>query len=209
MIFSNFLDEILGTKMKVNILRKLAAGNPLSGRQIAIQIGMGVWSCHQALKELLNTGVLELTHAGKSFLYKMNKGSYLVREILVPLFQKEKDAFHHFMEKILHPLKPLAESVILFGSVARGNETTFSGIDILVVVSDEEGKSDVQRILAQKRLPLLTEFGGNLLVPYVLSVSELRNKISQNHPLMGKIYSEGKLLFGRGIEEYRNDTARS
>lgn len=196
MNFGNQLSPILSSRSKIDLLRLLTSGQMKSGRQIALELKMGVWACHRSLRELVSLGVLEMVNTGRSYLYRMNRESYIARELLIPLFEKERGMLFDFIERGLSEIKPALISLILFGSVARGDETPHSGVDLCLIVADEEAKRKVKTHLAVRRLPLLKE-SGNLLIPYLLTTTELREKL--NHPLLRKIQEEGKLLFGKAL----------
>lgn len=91
MKYSRPLDDLLGQQSKVKILRHLANTRlEMSGRQIAADIGMSPWACHRALRDLSDQGALVMRNVGRTYLFRLNEESYVVEELLLPLFQKEK-----------------------------------------------------------------------------------------------------------------------
>lgn len=199
MIFSYNIDSVLGSRSKVSILRLLCSGRVMTGRQIALELKSSVWACHRSLRELASYGILELINTGRSHLYKMNRESHLAGKILIPLFESERMALSDYLNEALETVTPHVLSVILFGSIARGDETTFSGVDLLIVVSSQDKKETVKNLCSKKRLPLLMKFG-NLMVPYLLTADELKDKMDRQDPLIRKIKSEGKLIFGKELD---------
>ncbi len=198
MKFINQIEEVIGSRSKVQILRLLASGQPLTGRQIAIRLKMSVWSCHRSLRELVNNALLDFTNAGRNYLYRINRDCYLMREMILPLFQKEREALSLFLEKAFRDLDPSPLSVTLFGSVARRDELPHSGVDLCVIVSTQKEKEAAQKRLAERRILLLLEFG-NLLSPYILTQEELAEKMKNPSPVLQKIIAEGKLILGKTL----------
>ena len=79
MKYSRPLDDLLGQKSKVKILRHLANTRlEMSGRQVAADIGMSPWACHRALQDLTDQGVLVMRNIGRAHLFRLNEESYVV-----------------------------------------------------------------------------------------------------------------------------------
>lgn len=60
-----------------------------------------------------------------------------------PVQSEHREAFERFVEELRECLGDRVESVILFGSVARGEEGEGSDVDVLVIVDDEEVREEV------------------------------------------------------------------
>ncbi|MCG2676957.1 winged helix-turn-helix domain-containing protein, partial [bacterium] len=86
----NVLDKILNQEVKIRILRFFCLNEQvLSGRQLAKELKINLVTCHKALQELQNEGVLNLIIGGRSHLYSLNSDNYVVKKILNPLYGKE------------------------------------------------------------------------------------------------------------------------
>ena len=178
-------------------------GQSLSGNRIAKQLGMSAWSCHRTLQELAALGLIEIVGAGRNYLFTMNREGFLAKELLLPLFQKEGLLLKSFLEKALGEIPERAVSILLFGSVARGDAAPFSGVDLLIVVRNLEEQKQIYEELMGRRLSLLLEFG-NLLQSSFITSTELKTKIDT--PLFQKIRTEGKKIYGKELADAAIDT---
>jgi len=205
MILKNSLNDIFGSRSKTDIIRLLAGGKSFSGTQIATQLGMGVWACHRSLRELVNNGILLLMNMGKSYLYRLDTGNYLSK-ILITLFNQERLALKSYLDEALGEIRPLLVSAILFGSVARGDEVPYSGVDLLLIAKTDEAVREAREKLARKKIPLLRQYG-NLLVPYFATPTLIGHLVKKESPFLLKIKKEGVVLWGKSLEELQaNET---
>ena len=81
-----------------------------------------------------------------------------------------------------------AERVIVFGSVARGEATVHSDIDLLVVAP---GSEKVYRRMAQARAAVRDLSAGLPLSPWVLTPDELRSRWESGDPFIREVLEEG------------------
>jgi len=81
--------------------------------------------------------------------------------------------------------------VVLFGSLAIGDENTDSDIDIFILTPNKETASALEGPLEKLSLHCLEKFG-NRLSPYVLTVKEFQQK--KNLKLLGEINQGMQLL---------------
>lgn len=78
MRFASILEDILGHKSKIKLLRYLLNSNlELTGRQLSRVTGIHHRTAHQALKELASLGIVVMHQAGKAILYKINNNNLL------------------------------------------------------------------------------------------------------------------------------------
>jgi len=208
MKYSQPLDDLLGQKSKVRILRYLAnSGLELNGRQIAYEIGMSPWVCHQALGELQDQGILVMRNVGNTHLYRINREHYLVRELLLPLFQKEQRLLDTVIAAITDGLPASVVSLILYGSVARSEEEPFSDIDILAVTATEEDVPLVEQFFLQKNEAIVPCFG-NTLSALVMSSAELSSRLDAGEPLITEILQTGRVIYGARLAEFLAEPER-
>jgi predicted nucleotidyltransferase len=162
------LDDGLGQKSKVRILRYLSkVTGGATGRRIATDIHMSPWACHKALHDLYNQGILSMRRVGNTYLSDLNRKNYLVTDMLLPLFEKERNLFKIALEEIIKNVHVEGISIILFGSVSRGEEEPLSDIDLLIIVDSEEGKSKMEEFFEMQNEAFISRFG-NILSPFLL-----------------------------------------
>lgn len=199
------LDNILGQYSKVKILRFLIKSQAqLNGREIAKNVGLSHVKAHTALKDLTKDGIVSMRSVGSSLVYWLNEEHFLVKEIIRPAFEKEKDIFGHIVRLILKEMKPPRPlSVILFGSFAKGNASADSDIDVLIVYPHQKNKLLLARELseADKKITLLF---GNRLASVPFSIYEFQNKLKKKGAFINEIIRTGKVIYGKSISELIN-----
>ncbi len=90
---------------------------------------------------------------------------------------------------------PAIETIILYGSTARGEATTESDIDLLVII--KEGKPwIVRRALYQLIYPVIASLGVDISLT-VLPKNDWLDMIGKGDPLAASILKEGLPLWGR------------
>lgn len=117
--------------------------------EIADQTSLSKGGTNQTLRELARQGVLKTEQKGQMIFYSADLKSPLVRQYKV---------LHNVatLADIVKKIKSLAERVILFGSCARGEDTSESDIDLLVVTRDKAGVRDlVPETKDKRRIQLL------------------------------------------------------
>ena len=97
----NKLDEILAQGPKVKILRFLFNnGTRFTGRAIARGARLSVSHSYEALQEMRREGLIDAERQGNAILYSLRKGSYVVKSIIKPLFEKEKGIYEEVISVI-------------------------------------------------------------------------------------------------------------
>lgn len=151
-----FLEEILGNKVRVKVLRTLfERSTAFTREELEEETGLSAGAVHRALKDLKRNGVVaELKGEGKKQFYKIKKenGNPIVKP-LSDLFDQEAfsgrkgsvPAYHwNLLAEVVkylgkHLLDELSQ-IILFGSVARGEAIPSSDIDLLIVLKETPGE---------------------------------------------------------------------
>ncbi|MDR0365717.1 MAG: nucleotidyltransferase domain-containing protein [Bifidobacteriaceae bacterium] len=107
----------------------LRTGKPMSGRHIGGMIGQrhSLWAVQTALKELAATGLVEAETYGNSTLHKLNE-----QHIWVPLLRAMASPVES-LRQVVAEASAGAGSVILFGSIARGEAQPGSDVDLAVI----------------------------------------------------------------------------
>jgi len=100
-------------------------------RQIARRIGIGYGSAHRAVNELYSAGIIRRRQEGKMYFYSIDASSPIVIELkkLVNLL---------LIEPLIEELKNSSSRIVLFGSCARGTDTSGSDLDLFVISSYRE-----------------------------------------------------------------------
>ncbi|MCL2653712.1 MAG: nucleotidyltransferase domain-containing protein [Propionibacteriaceae bacterium] len=126
----------------------LRTGTPLTGRQIhgLVQPSYSTWSIQQAIKTLLQLGLIDATPAGRAYLHSVNQQHFAVaplRALLNPIAALRAVVAANVDDQV--------HTVLLFGSVARGEATTQSDVDLAVIAEDDwQGRVDLQSAVTEQ-----------------------------------------------------------
>lgn len=205
MKFTKPLDTILNTEAKTRILRFLCRTDAeWNGNQIAKEIEITPPAAHAALSALFKEGVLQLRNMGKTHVYSLNQGSFLVTSLLKPLFAKEDKILETVIDMIKRKVssskvKKEIVSVALFGSVSAHQENSASDIDITAVVENVKAKIELECLLEGISIKVSREFG-NTISPYVNTRAELKAKYKQGLAVIKNILKSYNLIYGERLE---------
>jgi predicted nucleotidyltransferase len=205
MLWREPLDEILGSRAKIRILRALwrSDGDALSGREIARRIGLSHTGVMRALEQLEEQDVVWPSSDPTGTRYRLNRTHQFVNEGLMPLFGIEASLYDRVRDFVLEAV-PDAVSVVIFGSVARGQDAPDSDLDVLVVIPDGSDSLDAGDCIHGVEFYAKL---GKVLVPIIWTRSELADAVERDLPLMGNIKREGIVVFGEPLMSARSPLA--
>jgi len=194
MRFNIPVDQVLTSKTKLKALKHLfAAEAPMSESEMASLIRVSHMSINRIMRELKAWNLVFSERAGNVNIWKVNKKSYAY-QVLFPLLieiAKIPLPFDHLRKTILKILpQRLLKKIVLYGSVARGQEKINSDIDLFVLVKDERDKNRLQPFI-NDLIDACSDYYGNNLSPYILSEKELKKK---RKPLLLEI-EKGKQIY--------------
>lgn len=201
MLFHNFLSSVVGSKARAKVLERLLAfpSKEYTGRELAHYAGVSQPQAALVLKSFRENGLVELRGAGSAHMWKLNERHAMVK-FLKPLGEPLGEARKILLETLKESLDfRKVERIVLFGSVARGNERPSSDIDLLVVVKNGNYKLQAKEKLLSLSVGLAPVFGGNPLIPVIYSATEANQK--KNTALFKNIEKEGIHIYTTGGEK--------
>jgi len=163
-----------------------------SGREIARAIGLSPKPLNEVLAQLTDEGLLLQRNIGRVYLFRLNRNNRLVAELVVPLFEGEKELLNRALTEVFENVPDIL-SVILYGSVSRGEEGPFSDIDLLVVTDDG---AQAEEILEERAVAFLRRYG-NLLSFIVMSSDEFRQDYREGDDFLREVLSTDRVITGR------------
>ncbi|MFA6440668.1 MAG: nucleotidyltransferase domain-containing protein [Bacteriovoracaceae bacterium] len=204
MIFHNILDILFSTWSHTAVLRVLQQySNGITGREISRLAGMNHRACQKALATLEGIGIIERRRGGRDHLFTLNRAHILISEGVLPLLAVEKDFSKKAFSFIARKLTKQCISVILFGSVARKDETVTSDFDLCLIVEKDQqttAASDVVHSIAGEFRQL---FGGNI-APFIISQKEFIRRAKRKQSPIPAIIKEGIVIYGLSLEKVIN-----
>jgi len=208
---NNKLDSVLDSKSKVKIIRLFTSRTKdfmASGREVARFVKLSPPTAHSALKKLLDEHIVERHIIGNQHIYKLNYAHRTVKEYLSPAFGKErmlKDDIAHYLVAALkrHKLLSPIESLILYGSIARGITRSESDCDIAVIVRNEKSRGKIEQCFLDAISPQFFSYFGIHLDPYIKTSTEFTQRLESRLPPASTLIKSYLVIYGKDPLEYR------
>lgn len=129
------VEKVFGSKVRIKLLR-IFYNHPkreFTLYDLKREFNLSTGTIAPVLKSLVESRSILSRRVGKSILYQLNSNNLLIRKI-VEIFDSEKSLLLEKAEEFTRRIKKSnIVSIILFGSVATGEITEMSDIDLLIV----------------------------------------------------------------------------
>lgn len=188
------LDNILGSKVKIKIIRKLVSleNREFNFEELSKSLNLSFGAVHPALRELSDSRIVVVRKMGKSKLYSINKKHLIFNEIK-NLFNVETASFLKVAIKFSKTVdKKGIKNILLFGSVARGEASEKSDIDILIIYKNKSFEKENIDAQTQKFL----DMHDVEIIPTYLSMKEALKRRKKFDRFIMNVINEGKVLYG-------------
>jgi predicted nucleotidyltransferase len=194
------LDDLFGNPNNVRVLRHmiLYPSPVITGRGIARELGMSHATCIRSLNSLVDLGIITRKRVGSSATFELAESAVLITEILEPAFRAESQLLQGLVGTILDGIKAKCTAVYLFGSVARGEDTPSSDVDLLLVLKQPGDRPSVERALARNKEKAYLRYRlGVSVITY--DYDQFQKMKPRKNPLISEVVKEGVLLFGKEV----------
>ena len=202
MHFHRYQESIVGSRTKVRLLRVLfrLPESELTGEDLAHKASVSKPMAHLALSQMMRENVVARRVVGRAYLYRLLADSYPVK-LVAALFTTEDSPLEELARLARERLaSEKVISVILYGSIARGEERAESDIDLYVIIRKEVYRERVQQMISDLNPLTLSRFG-NRLSALILTREESRRAYRKRRDLEMRTEAEGKVLYGLGLRE--------
>lgn len=193
--------RMVATGVRGDVLAVLAQGaEPMTGREIARRAHASQQAARTVLDDLEAQGLVFVREVPPSYLYELNR-EHVAASVLEPLMHLRESVFARIIEGV-GGWSPPPASVTVFGSVARGDATTASDLDLLIVRPDSTSheftywQADVPRLEDAIR-----RWCGNSAQILEYSEREVRERSARGDRVLTAIRREGRTLFGATLDE--------
>jgi len=196
----SYLEQVLGTKSGISILRSLVKykDRVFTVRGLGRDAGISSVEASRTIKQLEQFGIVRVHPFGRAHQISLNDNSYVLNSIIKPILmaeEKTRDEMIYILAKHLTTRKIISAAV--FGSVARGKEKEGSDIDLLVISDD----FDRARLLVE-------DAGAEIDLGFHSTISSIiftkKKFISKkNGELVRSILSNHILVTGTGLEKLK------
>lgn len=179
MRFNISLDDVLSSRSKLKILKHLFSQEAsMSESELASVVGVSHMTANRLMKELGALNLVSVRRVGNANVWIANRNSFAYRTLSKAV--RELSKIPQPLEDLKETIKKqmpsnLVDRVVLFGSIAQGQEEEMSDIDLFVLVKSDEARREIQVYLDTLSSDCLSLYG-NRLAPYVLTKSELKEK---------------------------------
>ncbi len=182
---------------------------PASGREIARLVGKASHAgVQRVLARLATEGVLHAERRSSAVYYSANREhlAWPAVEVLVGL---RRELLRRITEEARGWSVP-AQTVAVFGSLARGEGDTDSDVDLLLVHADDltDRQSQVWEEQVDSLVAAVESWTGNRAQPYDVSLRELRAHVSAAEPIVQSWRREAITLTGRDVNTLLRSVAR-
>lgn len=193
----NVLNSIFSAPSAVSILRELSVrATGLTGRELARITNLTPQTAHNTLANLEALKIVDRVTAGRSYYFTLNRKHYLNQRIVAKLFEDEREYISSIFDSIKKNLGKSSISLIVFGSVARREETAKSDLDLCIVYKGKKALVEVK--VSSLRDKLYGEFGVTL-APFYITEREFKSGAKNNKPPINNIIKEGNVISGKSI----------
>lgn len=126
------LSKLFGSEARVKVLSlfMLNAGSEYYLREIAQRTGLAVRSVQRAVSDLSQIGILEREKRGNAVYFRLNSENPIIPD-LKGIFLKTIGLGDFLREALTEETR--IEVAFIYGSVAKGDETTLSDIDLALI----------------------------------------------------------------------------
>jgi predicted nucleotidyltransferase len=181
------LADALFAKVQQRVLGVLF-GNPgrsYYANEVIRLAGSGTGAVQRELARLEASGLVTVTRVGKQKHYQANAGSPVFGELHALVLKTSGLA--DVLRAALAPVSRHVRAAFVYGSVAKGQDTAASDID-LMVVSDRLSYADLFAALEEASAQL-----GRKVAPTIYSAKELSRRVKQDNAFVTRVLAQPKL----------------
>lgn len=188
--------DALFTKTQQRVL-SLLFGKPEQSfytNEIVRQAGMGRGTVTRELEKLTSAGLLTITRSGNQRHYQANKDNQIYNELHRIVIKTLG-----IVDVIKQMLQPMDKQIVLafvYGSIAKGTETTGSDIDLMLIGIDLN-YSDVMELLMPAETTLQRPIN-----PTLYTVEEFQARMKDEQSFLTKIKEQPKLMIKGEINDF-------
>jgi predicted nucleotidyltransferase len=181
-------------------LAVVAAGGGVSGRELARRLGASPEGVRRVLVELVRHGIVLTEEVPPARHYRINQAHLMYAP--VHMLVGVRNQLFAWVASLVKEWEPEPLSVVAYGSAARGDGTTDSDIDLLIVGSDElePGYYTWHSALGAQLLDQVSLWTGNRVELVEYQLHELQLRANRRDPLFRSIMGDAVTVFGTELD---------
>lgn len=187
-IISANLSDALFTKVQQRVL-SIIFGHPdrtFFGNEIIRLAGVGTGAVTRELDKLVSSGLITVIRTGNQKHYQANPSSPIYSELRGIVLKSF--GVSDVLRQALIPFVGRIQVAFIYGSVAKGQDTAKSDID-LMVVSDEVGYPDLFTVLSSAEKDL-----GRQISPTIYTHADWEKRRVEGNDFLARIMEQPKIF---------------
>ena len=192
------LEQIFGSRNNIRVLRYLVNHSDweFNISELARDLAVNKGILSRLIKKLKENNIIKLNQKGKIVLFKLNKENLIIKSLIIPTFNLEKNFFNEFIMPEISKLKSKdIISIILYGSYAKNTFNLNSDIDLLVIMNNKDKK--LEEIIDKLKRRFL-EFDLLMRID-IIQIKEFRRLYKIKEPLISSIEQSHLILHGKSF----------
>ena len=194
--------DTLFTKTQQRVLG-LLYGKPDSSfytNEIMRYAGMGRGTVSRELERLSSSGLVSVIRLGNQLHYQANKDNPVFSDLLNII--RKTFAIVDVIKAALLPVNEQIELAFIYGSIAKGEDTVKSDVD-LMLVSSSLVYADVMRVLLDAE-----DIIGRPISPSIYTAEQIINKLNNENAFVSRVMDQPK-LWVKGQDDDIRDIGKS
>ena len=189
MQFRNFAESLLGSRVKIKLLRHILSQETVaSERELAALIGVSHAAVNKAMKEFHDMNLLTPLRVGNVSIWNVNKESYaygFLMRFFYEITKSPKDSLLVDIKSHLAFNKGI-QKIILFGSIAQEKETASSDIDLFILVDTDAVRNGIVSQIQNLDNRCLRTYG-NKISPNIVTEKEFGYLLKQKRQFIDAV----------------------
>ena len=193
-MLSTSIGDALFTKTQQRVL-SLLYGKPDKSfytNEIVRWADMGRGTIHRELDRLVSAGLLVVSHEGNQHHYQADSTNPIYNE-LVGIVRKTF-GIADVIKAVLVLVDDKIDLAFIFGSIAKGDDTASSDIDLLVI-TDSLGYAELMTVFSDAEQSL-----GRPINPSIYTMEQVKSKLHDKNAFLIRIMEQPK-LWVKGCED--------
>ena len=181
------ISDALFTKTQQRVLG-LLYGKPEQSfytNEIVRRANMGRGTIRRELERLVAAGLLVISHEGNQHHYQANPNNPVYHELLGIV--RKTFGIVDVISSALVAVDDQIDLAFIYGSIAKGEDTASSDIDLLVI-TDSLAYADLMTVLTDVEQSL-----GRPVNPSIYTVEQIKNKLKQKNAFLTRVMEQPKL----------------
>lgn len=164
-------------------------------KEIINWVDVGRGAVQRELQRMIVAGILTKRTIGNQHHYQANPACPIYNELVSIV--KKTFGIVDVLQAALMPLDAEIEFAFIYGSVAKGEETAESDVD-LFIMSESVGYADLLNVLASSEHEL-----GRPVNPSIYSKTDIRKKLKGNNAFLSRLIEQPKLWVKGSDDDFR------